>query len=39
MMCPDGLAWCVFETSIAMLGIVGIAAMMGLFELFDKDKK
>jgi len=38
-MCPDGLAWCVFETGLAALGIIAIAAMMGLFELFDRDKK
>ena len=30
MMCPDGLAMCVFETGLAIIGLIVIAAMLGI---------
>ena len=29
-MCPDGLAMCVFETGLAIIGLIVIAAMLGI---------
>lgn len=38
-MCLEGLATCVFETGLAVIALIFIAAMLGLFDhLSDKDK-
>ena len=37
-MCPDGLAICVFDTGLAVIGLIFIAAMLGFFDHFG-DKK
>ena len=29
-MCPDGLAMCVFDTGLAIIGLIFIAAMLGI---------
>lgn len=34
-MCPDGLAWCVFETGLSIIALIFIAAVVGLFDKGD----
>ena len=37
-MCPDGLAVCVFETGLALVGVVIIAIFaLSMLGVFDKD--
>ena len=37
-MCPNGLAVCVFETGLALVGVVVIAILaLSMLGVFDKD--
>ena len=37
-MCPNGLAICVFETGVALVGVVVVALFaLGMLGVFDKD--
>ncbi len=41
-MCPNGLAWCVLETGLAIIALLFIAGMLGILDwvtdLVKKDK-